>query len=112
MTSPERLLWWALRKNRAGLRFRRQHPAGRYVLDFYCDSKKLCVEIDGASHEFTVRRDGARDRWLAEQGVRTVRIAASEVMSNLEGVVQYIVAEANTPSVALRATPPPEGEEL
>ena len=83
MSAPERLLWWALRRNRTGLRFRRQHPAGPYVLDFYCDARRLCVEIDGPSHEFTAERDSARDRWLAEQGVRTLRISADEVMNKL-----------------------------
>ena len=53
MSKPERLLWGALRKNKLGLRFRKQHPAGPYVLDFYCDSARLCVEVDGESHDFT-----------------------------------------------------------
>jgi len=93
-----------------GLRFRRQHPAGCYVLDFYCPSAGLCIEIDGASHDSTARRDKERDRWLAERGVRTLRIAARDVLANLEGVAQYVVQEARAPSAALRAPPPPEGE--
>lgn len=48
MTKPERLLWCALRGNRTGFHFRRQHAAGPYVLDFYCDRIGLCVEVDGA----------------------------------------------------------------
>ena len=112
MSKPERLLWSALRGNKTGLRFRKQHPAGRYVLDFYCDSAKLCVEIDGQTHDFTVNRDEARDRWLTRQGVRTLRIPAREVLSNLEGVVQYIATAANAPSDPLRGPPPPAGEGL
>ena len=111
MSLPERLLWEQLRGKRTGLRFRRQHPAGPYVLDFYCDGAKLCVEVDGQSHDFTAPRDEARDRWLAGLGVRTLRVAAQDVLSNLEGVVQHVVAEARAPSVALRAPPPPAGEE-
>ena len=111
MSLPERLLWSALRNQQTGLRFRKQHPAGRYVLDFYCDRAKLCVEVDGHSHDFTGRRDRARDIWLSQQGVRTLRVAAEDVLQNVDGVVQFIVYEANAPSVALRATPPPEGEE-
>lgn len=111
MSLPERLLWGALRKNKSGLRFRRQHPAGPYVLDFYCDQLKLCVEVDGESHDFRLAHDAARDHWLARQGVRTLRIAAKDVLHNLEGVVQHIAIEAQAPSVALRAPPPPEGEE-
>jgi very-short-patch-repair endonuclease len=110
MSLPERVLWRQLRLKRTGLRFRRQHPAGPYVLDFYCHEAKLCVEIDGQSHEFTTARDERRDRWLASQGLRTLRIAARDVLHNLEGVVRFIVAEAQAPSVTLRATSPPEGE--
>jgi very-short-patch-repair endonuclease len=110
MSLPERLLWAAIRKQRTGLRFRRQHPAGPYVLDFYCDEAKLCIEIDGHSHDFTVRNDRARDRWLVDRGVRTLRVSAHDVLSNLEGVVQYIAAKGHSPSVTLRAPPPPKGE--
>jgi very-short-patch-repair endonuclease len=110
MSLPERLLWDALRKKQTGLRFRRQHPAGPYVLDFYCDSAKLCVEVDGQSHDFQARHDTRRDQWLLTQGVRTIRIAAQDVLANLEGVVQMIVLQAKAPSVALGATPPPAGE--
>lgn len=109
MSKPERLLWWALRRNQTGLRFRKQHPAGPYVLDFYCDAVRLCVEVDGETHDFTSVRDAARDRWLASRGVRTLRIAADDVVKNLQGVVDYIVAEALTPSDPLRGPPPPNG---
>ena len=110
MSLPERVLWGQLRLKRTGLRFRNQHPAGPYVLDFYCYEAKLCVEIDGQSHDFTSARDERRDRWLALQGVRTLRVSARDVLRNLDGVVRYIVAEALTPSDALRASAPPEGE--
>ena len=110
MSLPERVLWRQLRLKQTGLRFRKQHPAGPYVLDFYCHEARLCVEIDGQSHDFTSAHDGRRDRWLASQGVRTLRIAARDVLRNLDGVVQYIVAEAQAPSDALRASAPPNGE--
>jgi len=110
MSKPERLLWSALRRQQTRLRFRRQHPAGPYVLDFYCDSIKLCVEVDDLSHDFRAKQDGARDRWLLSQGVRTLRVSAEDVLRNLDGVVQSIVAQA--PSGALCAPPPPRGEGL
>ncbi|MFL6757029.1 MAG: endonuclease domain-containing protein [Sphingomicrobium sp.] len=91
MTKPERLLWWALRRNSTGMRFRRQHPAGAFVLDFYCDAARLCVEVDGKSHDFRTDHDRRRDAWLREQGVQTLRIAASDVLRNLDGVVALIV---------------------
>ena len=112
MTKPERLLWWALRNKRTGLRFRKQHPAGCYILDFYCDSAKLCVEVDGETHDFTASRDAARDRWLAARGVRTLRISSHEVLNNLDGVVQYILDQSDAPSGPLRGPPPPRGEGL
>jgi very-short-patch-repair endonuclease len=102
-------LWGALRKRQTGLRFRHQHPAGCYILDFYCDSVKLCVEVDDLSHDFTAARDAGRDRWLARQGVHTLRVSARDVLRNLDGVVQYILEQARSPSAALRAPPPPEG---
>ena len=95
MTKPERLLWWALRGRRTGFNFRRQHPAGPYVLDFYCDAARLCVEVDGQTHDFTVDADRGRDAWLACQGVRTLRVAAEDVVRDLDGVVQLIIIEAS-----------------
>lgn len=110
MSVPERILWRQLRLKQTGLRFRKQHPAGPYVLDFYCHEAKLCVEIDGQGHDFTAARDERRDRWLAAQGVKTLRVSARDVLHNVDGVVQYIIAEARTPSDALHASAPPQGE--
>ncbi|OYX49115.1 MAG: hypothetical protein B7Y97_09630 [Sphingomonas sp. 32-66-10] len=96
MSLPEITLWRELKKRPNGLRFRHQHPAGLYILDFFCPRFKLVVEIDGEAHEYGDRpqRDAARDGWLLTQGVRTLRIPAQEVLTNLEGVVQHIVTTA------------------
>jgi very-short-patch-repair endonuclease len=96
MTPPEIGLWLALRQNDAGLRFRKQHAAGDYVLDFYCAPARLAIEVDGEAHSRGDRpmRDAVRDGWLATQGVRVLRYPAIEVLSNLEGVVQEILAIA------------------
>ncbi|MGA0599085.1 endonuclease domain-containing protein [Caulobacter sp. KR2-114] len=97
MTPPELRLWVELRgRKHGGLRFRRQHPFGPFILDFYGDSARLCVQVDGEGHGFgdTPRRDAFGDRWLRDQGVRTVRIAAVDVRDNLDGVVQMIVLVA------------------
>ena len=109
MSLPERLLWNALRKKQSGLRFRRQHPAGPYILDFYCESAKFCIEVDGESHNFTGKHDAARDRWLMQRGVRTLRLAARDVLRDLDAVVRYILIEAQAPSASLCSAPPPEG---
>ncbi|WP_312165120.1 endonuclease domain-containing protein [Phenylobacterium sp.] len=93
MTLPEVLLWKALKGRRLdGLHFRKQHPAGPYVLDFYCDSAKLCVEVDGYSHGAGTRpaRDEQRDAWLAEQGIRTLRISAELVLQDVDAAIATI----------------------
>jgi len=90
MTKPERLLWWALRANKTGFHFRRQHAAGPYILDFYCDRARLCVEVDGEAHELTVRHDARRDAYLRRLGIATLRVRARDVLGNLEGVVELI----------------------
>jgi very-short-patch-repair endonuclease len=86
------------RRAGGGLRFRRQHPIGPYVLDFYCDSAKLAVEVDGYAHTVgdRPRRDERRDDWLAQRYVRTLRIAASDVRDELDGVVGLIIAVAKS----------------
>ncbi len=97
MDPPEVLPWQRLRQGRLeGLRFRRQHPAGPYILDFYCDEARLAVEVDGYSHGVgdRPRRDLARDAWLAACGVTTLRIAARDVLSAMEDVLATISAAA------------------
>src|SRR5947207_10375074 len=70
MTLPEVILWQELRGGKLkGLQFRRQHPIGPYILDFFCPAARLAIEIDGSSHENEqqFRHDERRDRWLATQ---------------------------------------------
>ena len=94
MSLPEVLLWRELRKKPNGLHYRRQHPAGPYVLDFFCATANVAVEVDGQTHGFGDRplRDEARDAWLESQGIRVMRIPAHEVLKNLEGVLTFISA--------------------
>jgi very-short-patch-repair endonuclease len=108
MDLPERLLWKRLnRRQLDGLRFRRQHPLGDNILDFYCDQAKLAVEIGGYSHGIADRpaRDARRDDWVATRGVRTLRIAARGVLKSMEDVQATIAAAAKAPSVASRQLP-------
>jgi very-short-patch-repair endonuclease len=116
MTKPERLLWWALKADKTGFHFRKQHAAGPYVLDFYCDRARLCVEVDGSSHELTTAHDQARDRYFARWGIETVRVPAREVLTNLEGVVALITEAARArplrqPRIKSGAATSPKGEE-
>ena len=92
LTPPEARLWVALRREAIGAKFRRQHPVGVYVLDFYCPEALLCVEVDGLAHSEIeqARKDQVRDAWLKRRGIRVVRIAAGDVRVNLNGVVDWI----------------------
>jgi very-short-patch-repair endonuclease len=80
----------------ANLKFRRQHPIGPYVLDFYCAEAKLAVEVDGASHSHPDRilHDRRRTEWLARQGVTVFRVTAEAVRVDLDGVLLSVRAAA------------------
>ena len=92
-TLQEGLLWQALRTRPEGLKFRRQHPIGPYIADFYCAAAKLVVEVDGQSHSMGDRasHDARRDDWMEAQGLRIVRFDAADVMNDLQSVVTAII---------------------
>ena len=94
MSPPEVALWRELRQRPGGYKFRRQHPAGSYVLDFYCASLQLAIEVDGWVHDNaeTAAKDASRSEYLRSQGVATLRIPAVAVRDDLEAVVLRIVA--------------------
>ncbi|MEH3101810.1 endonuclease domain-containing protein [Sphingomonas adhaesiva] len=94
MTLPEVLLWQRLRGGVHGCRFRRQHPSGPYVLDFYGVDARLAIEVDGAGHDTRRERDARRDAWFAEAGIRTVRIAAARVLADADGTAAAVLALA------------------
>jgi very-short-patch-repair endonuclease len=94
-TSAEDMLWGALQKKQvAGLRFRRQHPVGRFILDFYCPSHRLVVEVDGGVHDAQQERDAARTQALETHGYRVLRFRNDEVLHDLPSVVSRIAAMA------------------
>ena len=109
MTLPEVLLWRDLRRGQLdGLLFRRQHPIGPYVLDFFCPAQALAVEVDGAVHDIEgqAAHDGRRDLWLARRGVRVLRFRAADVWSDEARLdVLATVAAAVTSSTMLRMVP-------
>ena len=91
LTPAEALLWSALRnKQLEGLRFRCQHPVGNFILDFYCPSCKLVVEVDGEIHDLQTEYDDARSTQLAEYGYRVLRFSNEQVMNDLPQVVAEI----------------------
>ena len=86
MSLPEVLIWQRIR----GCGFRRQHAVGAFILDFYRVPDRLCIEIDGQQHDPAY--DARRDAWLAERGVRTIRIAAADVLRDPAAVADFILA--------------------
>ncbi len=99
MTLPEVLLWKALRGKKLGLKFRNQHPIPPYVVDFYCASARLVVEIDGFAHDNGERADSdaRRDRALIEKGYDVLRLPASLILNDMEAALGSIVARAANP---------------
>jgi very-short-patch-repair endonuclease len=92
LTDAERRLWHQLKDRRlAGLKFRRQHPIGRYVADFACVERRLVVEVDGGQHAESAA-DRARDAALQAAGFRVLRFWNNEVLQNMDGVVRTIAA--------------------
>jgi len=113
MSPPEARLWLALRDLRKqGFHFRRQHPLLGYYVDFICLRRGLAVEVDGGSHEGRGDWDARRDAALAHHGVKTLRIAASDVRDRLPDVMDFILRElmAAAPTRPLRGHPPRGGE--
>jgi very-short-patch-repair endonuclease len=97
LSAPEARLWSRLRKRGPELpAFRRQHPVGPYVLDFYCAKARLAIEIDGQSHDMGDRpqRDLRRDAWLNARGITVVRIAALELAGRIDEAADSIVRMA------------------
>ena len=92
-TASERILWRHLRnRNFASYRFRRQHPFDRYVLDFYCPSAKLAIELDGGGHNYYAGQihDRTRSEFLARHGVVLLRFWNHQVRQELDSVLRAI----------------------
>ena len=97
MSDPEVMLWSLLRGRDDGRpRFRRQHPIGSIILDFYCPAARLAVEVDGATHwdDAAQAKDEARDHWLRQQGIEVLRLPASRIYADLDGAVAEILRSA------------------
>jgi len=98
-THIERLLWNRLRFWQIdGFKFRRQQPLGNYIADFVCFERRFIVEIDGGQHAAKKEYDAKRDSWLHDQGFIVLRFWNSDIVENMEGVLQSILDN-------LRSTP-------
>ena len=90
-TDAEQKLWYHLRAHRfLGLKFKRQKPLGRYIVDFICEEHKLIIELDGGQHADRTAYDTERDKWLGRQGYVVLRFWNNEVMLELEAVREKI----------------------
>jgi len=91
LTPAEHVLWQALRDRKlAGLKFRRQHAVGPFILDFYCPSHKLVIELDGGIHHRQVGYDEARSAHLSTYGCHVIRFHNEKVLADLPSVLQRI----------------------
>jgi very-short-patch-repair endonuclease len=92
-TDCERKLWRYLRAHQfQDLKFRRQEQIGHYIVDFVCYDKKVIIELDGGQHSVPEQRekDEMRDSWLRSQGFSVLRFWDSDVLTNIEGVLEKI----------------------
>lgn len=111
LSLPEKLLWVRLRGS--DVRFRRQHPIGPYVLDFYCPAAKMAIEVDGAAHDFGDRpkRDEVRTECLTSHGIEVLRIPAKDVLADPDQVADALLRLCGKPlhHSAVPSGPPPHG---
>jgi very-short-patch-repair endonuclease len=102
-TDAERRLWYFLRnRHSAGVKFRRQHEFGPYILDFFCADLRLVIEVDGADHLTPegLAADRERTRYIESQGLRVLRFNNAEVLTETDRVMEVVQA-------ALEGTPSP-----
>ena len=113
MSLPERMLWQQLRLRPRGLKFRRQHPIGPYVVDFCCLSARFVVEVDGSAHDHIVRVkfDERRVAFIKQDGFRVLRVNAGRVLADAVAVAEAIAVRAASPLHRPAAGPPPRAGE-
>ena len=107
------VLLWKLLRNRsiAGAKFRRQYPAGRYILDFYCDEKKLAIELDGSQHADQGEYDQQRDAYLHTLGIRVLRFWNNQMLQETEAVLEVIYLALTAIEETKLRTPLPQAGE-
>ena len=89
-TKPEKILWEKLRNSKFGIKFRRQHPIDKFILDFYAPKIKLAIELDGSVNKENQEYDKMRTEYLELKNIKVIRFWNSEVEKNLETVLEKI----------------------
>ena len=103
-TDAERNMWSRLRRSQLnGVKFRRQQPVGDYIVDFISFEKRLIIEIDGGQHNESTKNDNVRMEYLESQGYRVIRFWNTDIMQDIEGVMDKIL-------ITLTFTSPVKGE--
>ncbi|MFA6218274.1 MAG: DUF559 domain-containing protein [Erythrobacter sp.] len=111
MPEPEMRMWLELRAARfRGVRFRRQKVIGKFIADFASNQPKLAIELDGDTHGGRESYDAMRTRFLEEQGYTVVRFSNSDVMGNMDGVLERLGEIVDMQVTPPPPTPSPEGE--
>ncbi|MBI5031063.1 MAG: endonuclease domain-containing protein [Chloroflexi bacterium] len=109
LTPPETLLWSRLRNRQLGrFKFRRQHPIGRYIVDFCCTETRLVIELDGDSHAEQEEYDRKRTQEIVEQGYHEMRFNNRDVFKNLDGILEMILLDCES-TIHPPLTPPFQG---
>ena len=93
-TDSERKMWSALRQKQIlGLKFTRQYGIGKFVVDFYCPTLRLAIELDGSQHmeQAAKEHDEKRTNFINSQAIQVIRFYDNEVLNNLEGVIERLI---------------------
>jgi very-short-patch-repair endonuclease len=89
-TDAENRLWQKLRRDQLGFHFRRQHAIERFIVDFYCATAYLAIEVDGPVHDYTAEEDAIRQEYLESLGLRVLRFSNELVFNELDGILDCI----------------------
>lgn len=96
-TKEETILWHYLKSKKLGAKFHRQQGIGKYIVDFYCPSKKLIIKLDGGQHnkDENYKYDKTRNKYLKSLGLKILRIGNYEITENIDGVLEEISHQLN-----------------
>ena len=114
MTGPETRLWSRLRARQLqGLKFRRQHGIGPYIVDFYCPEQSLVIEVDGDDHADAdqILKDRQREKYLQSLGLHVIRYINDDILKNLDGVMEDLAERLSSRSTSPRPSLRRRGKE-